>query len=67
MVKYQNNIYIIIKIIIFQFFLLKLISGEQNECERENPIKIGNQCLSKNSSKTQFESGECIISISITS
>ena len=64
MVKYPkiiNNI----KVIIVQFLLLKLILGDDNECEREKPIKIGTECLSKNCSQEQFDFGECIISNSI--
>ena len=64
MVKYQKN-FKIIKIIIYQFFLLKLVFSEDNECQREYPIKIGTECLSKKCSQEQFDLGECIISNSI--
>ena len=54
-----------IKAIIFNFVIIKFIFCQLNECERETPIKIGNQCLSKNCTKYQFEIGECTISNSI--
>ena len=54
-----------IKAIYFYFVIIKFIFCQLNECERETPIKIGNQCLSKNCTKYQFEIGECTISNSI--
>ena len=64
MVKYQKN-FKIIKIIIYQFFLLKLVFSEDNECSREAPIKKRTQCLSQSCTQEQFDLGECIISNSI--
>ena len=64
MVKYPKIINII-KIMIFQFLLLKIVLGEDNECQREYPIKIGTECLSQKCSQEQFDLGECIISNSI--
>ena len=57
--------YIIIKIFISNFLLQNMILCEEDECERETPIKVGTECLSRNCSKLQFETGECKISNSI--
>ena len=50
---------------IFLFLLLKIILCESDECSRDKPIKIGNTCYSTFCSKSQFNSGDCIISNSI--
>ena len=59
MIKIKNDKKSIIKLI-FIYILLIRISCEPSECERENPIKNGTQCLSIYCSESQFESGECI-------
>ena len=67
MKKYEINALLFSKIIsIFIFILLKIILCETDECKREKPIKMGNSCLLDFCSKSQFESGDCIISNSIT-
>ena len=42
--------------------IIKFILCELNECERETPIKKGDQCLSTYCSKSEFDLGECLIS-----
>ena len=59
MIKIKKGKKSIIKLI-FIYILLNRISCEPSECERENPIKNGTQCLSIYCSESQFESGECI-------
>ena len=64
MIKIENNIKSIIRIIII-FILLNIISNEIEECERENPIKTENGCFSLYCSESEFQSGKCIKSNSI--
>ena len=52
------SIFVLLNIIIS----INLIICESKECQRELPIKIGEECFSLNCSKLQFEIGECIIS-----
>ena len=59
MAKCIQNIIISIFLI---YMLIKLIFCQLNECPRERPIKKGDDCVSEYCSKSQFDSGECIIS-----
>ena len=48
--------------ILLNFFIIKTILCQSDECEFDKPIKIGNDCLSTYCTKLQFQSGDCIIS-----
>ena len=48
--------------IILNYFILKTILCQLDECEFDKPLKMGNNCLSTYFSKLQFKSGDCIIS-----
>ena len=54
-----------INTIVFIILIIKFIFCQIDECQREKPIKVGEECLSKNCSELQFKSGEWIISNSI--
>lgn len=47
---------------LLNFFIIKTILCQSDECEFDTPIKMGNNCLSTYCNKSKFESGDCIIS-----
>ena len=63
MIKIRNIKNISFNIIaILHFYMFKFISCELNECPRDTPIRIGEECLSTYCSKLNLEQGICSIS-----
>ena len=57
MSRNQINIFLLLNVTI-----IKIILGQIEECSRELPIKVGDNCLSIYCSESQFKKGECNIS-----
>ena len=57
MSRNQINIFLLLNVTI-----IKTILGQIEECSRELPIKVGDNCLSTYCSESQFKKGECNIS-----
>ena len=64
MVKFKENNKFFIKIFLYSFIFKNIILCEE-ECLKKTPIKFGTECLAIYCSKSQFISGDCIISNSI--
>ena len=64
--NYLKNIKYNILIILFELlFYLNIISCASDECQREKPIKIGDDCQLAYCDKLQYNNGDCKISNSI--